>query len=124
MIFFLLLPISIETVHFSIHVLLYHTGYLHVVAALVLSICMGCAWMQFGMWTILVEMCAETTFPSTWKLLSDLRIGMCFVMTVMWWIYMGFAAAEVHRWRKEKKQSRRVRTLVDEEGVELGAVKQ
>ncbi|KAF2189480.1 hypothetical protein K469DRAFT_40972 [Zopfia rhizophila CBS 207.26] len=124
--FFLRAGIAIipETFHIPIHHVLIHKNRNHPVAALTLSIiCMG-LWLSSGLMTLFIWWSKEYSHSETnaFDELVMAGMGLQFVLTLLYLIYMGFAAAAVHKWRGNKKNGEAFQKGVIA-GLELASMK-
>jgi len=96
-------PIVLETIHLPLHIYLFATDRLHPITALVLSIFLIANWITLSIYGILFNWCAERQFPVAWESLFWARQALGYLLAVIYLVYMGYAAAAVHHWRKVRK---------------------
>jgi hypothetical protein len=99
----LFVPISLDTVHLAIHILLYAKQKLHPITALVLSFCFCGLWAIFGLFSYMANMCAEQRFPDTWETLFWIRQAVSYVLAMFYFAYFVYSCKATHRWRIRKK---------------------
>jgi hypothetical protein len=96
-------PISLDTVHLAIHVLLYAKQRLHPITALIFCLCFLSLWISYGLLSWMANMCAEKLWPHTWDVLFWIRQVVSYVLTLLYFVYFVYSCNATHRWRIRKK---------------------
>lgn len=71
---------------------------------------------------VIIDVGAEQVYPPVWTTLTIMRSTLAAIISVLYFVYLGFAAGAVHRWRKEKQERVRLRVKGNEEGQVLTAM--
>ncbi|KAF2018921.1 hypothetical protein BU24DRAFT_447530 [Aaosphaeria arxii CBS 175.79] len=96
----------LEIPHLTIHHILLYTQCMHPVGALCTSLIMGCCWFVNGFFGVLQWLSNLEDWSNDIKSTDNLQTanaGLSFALVLAYWVYMGFSASDVHKWRKEKK---------------------
>ncbi|KAF1809140.1 hypothetical protein P152DRAFT_461785 [Eremomyces bilateralis CBS 781.70] len=107
-----LLFVPVELFHLPISFYLYRSDRHHPVAALVMSILLLGTWTTVAVFRAFLDfMFHEIPLTSTWLSLSYTSVAFASFTTLAYIVYLGYAAAAVHAWRREKKERERMRRL-------------
>lgn len=100
--------LMLDTIHLSIAHLLLWTSRLHPIFALVSSLFAALAWLAAALVSLFMQMSDENPPEETDGLLYQRLVtamySLEFLVAILHFTYMGFAAVAVHRWRVAKRE--------------------
>ncbi|KAF2463339.1 uncharacterized protein BDR25DRAFT_298130 [Lindgomyces ingoldianus] len=106
-----------DTIHLPVQHYLLHTTHLHPVFALCSSLVFALLWLASALLGTFVTMFSEYGYKeqNAWDELCKAEFSLQYVVVVIYFVYMGFAAAAVHKWRRGRRD-----VGAFESGVEVG----
>ncbi|KAF2728477.1 hypothetical protein EJ04DRAFT_96641 [Polyplosphaeria fusca] len=116
--FLVLVP---DTIHLPIHHFLFVRGKMHPVAALVLCICLGSLWFVSAFFTLFGQLFGEYYEVNAYDDLMITCAVLQLCLGITYWVYMGLAAAAVHKWRGKKRDGKAYGQGL-RDGMELGGM--
>jgi len=102
--------IFVEPLHLGLSFYRYRSNRHHPVAALCVTfLCLG-LWITLTFWRAFLDfMVPEVPLSKAWLGLSYTCTAIGGLISILYFVYMGYAAAAVHVWRREKKEKERIR---------------
>ncbi|KAF1817061.1 hypothetical protein P152DRAFT_7129 [Eremomyces bilateralis CBS 781.70] len=100
--------IFVELFHLPISFILYRRGGHHPVAALVMAILLFGGWVNITWLRTLDFLALEVSVTDTWLGLSYSSVAVGSFISLTYTVYLGYAAAAVHKWRRVQKEAKYV----------------